>query len=54
MVKQADTGVNTTDEVRIQGTVGGPAADLVISNISLVLGAPQRIEYFAIALLEYA
>lgn len=54
MVKQADTGVNTTNEVRIQGTVGGPAADLVISNSSLVLGAPQRIEYFAIALLEYA
>lgn len=54
LVKQADTGAASTQEVRIQGTVGGPAADLVISNSSLVVGAPQRLEYFAIALLEYA
>lgn len=54
VVKPADTGVNTTNEVRIQGTVGGPAEDLTISSSELVQGAPQRIEYFAIALLEYA
>lgn len=54
MVKESDTGTKTENEVRIQGTVGGPAADLTISNPYLVVGAPQRIEYFAIALLESA
>lgn len=54
MLKQSDSGTQTESEVRIQGTVGGPAADLTISNASLVVGAPQRIEYFAIALLESA
>lgn len=54
LVKQSDTGTNTPLEVRIQGTVGGPAEDLTISNTTLILGAPLRIEYFSIALLEYA
>lgn len=54
MVRPSDTGVQSSQEVRIQGTVGGPAEDLTISNPSLVNGAPQRVEYFAIALLEYA
>lgn len=54
MVKQSDTGTNSTSEVRIQGTVGGPADDLTISNPTFVNGSPQRIEYFAIAVLEYA
>ena len=54
MVKPADTGTKTKGEVRIQGTVGGPADDLTISNSTLVQGAPQRIEYFAISLLETA
>lgn len=53
-VKAADTGTQTPSEVRIQGTIGGPAADLTISNATLVQGAPQRLEYFAIALLESA
>lgn len=54
MVSQSDTGDKTDQEVRIQGTVGGPAEDLVISNSNLVQGAPQRLEYFAISLLETA
>lgn len=54
LVKQSDTGTNTPLEVRIQGTVGGPAEDLTISNTTLIEGAPLRIEYFSIALLEYA
>lgn len=54
LVKQSDTGTNTPLEVRIQGTVGGPAEDLTISNTTLIKGAPLRIEYFSIALLEYA
>lgn len=53
-VMPSDTGSNTSGEVRIQGTVGGPADDLTISNPSLLQGAPQRLEYFAIALLESA
>lgn len=50
----SDSGLTGTAEVRMQGTVGGPAADLTISNSLLALGAPQRLEYFAIALLESA
>lgn len=53
-VMPSDTETQTDSEVRIQGTVGGPADDLTISNPSLVQGAPQRLEYFAIALLESA
>lgn len=54
LVKPSDTGATSTQEVRIQGSVGGPAEDLTISNPVLTQGAPQRIEYFAISLLEYA
>lgn len=54
MVKPSDTDTAGTGEVRIQGTIGGPAADLFISNAVLVSGAPQRLENFAIALLESA
>jgi len=54
LVKPADTGAATTGEARVQGTVGGPAADLFISNAVLVEGTPQRLENFAIALLESA
>lgn len=54
LIKPSDTEAAGTGEVRIQGTVGGPAADLTISNANLVLGAPQRLEYFAISLLESA
>lgn len=52
MVKPADTGSLSTGEVRIQGTVGGPDADLFITNPVLIQGAPQELDYFAIALLE--
>lgn len=54
LVKESDTGTATDTEVRVQGTVGGPADDLTISNPLLVQGAPQRIEYFAISILEQA
>lgn len=54
LVKEADTGNASSSSTRIQGTVGGPAADLMISNPQLAPGAPQRVEYFAIALLEHA
>lgn len=54
LVHPSDTGENSTSEVRVQGTIGGPAADLTISNASLAQGAPQRVEFFAIELLETA
>lgn len=54
LVKPSDTGGLSTSEVRIQGTVGGPAADLTISNPGLAQGATQRVEFFAIELLETA
>lgn len=54
MVRPSDSGAQTEHEVRIQGTVGGPAEDLTISNATLTQGAVQRVEYFAIALLEHA
>lgn len=53
-IMPSDSGSASTGEVRMQGTVGGPAQDLTISNANLVKGAPQRLEYFAIALLESA
>lgn len=53
-VMPSDTGSPTPSEVRVQGTVGGPASDLTITNAVLALGAPLRLEYFAIALLESA
>ena len=54
LVKQSDTGEFSRELVRVQGTVGGPSDDLTISNATLVEGAPQRIDYFAIELLEQA
>lgn len=53
-VMPSDSGSSTPDEVRVQGTVGGPASDLTITNAVLAQGAPLRLEYFAIALLENA
>lgn len=51
-VKSSDTGTSSTSQVRIQGTVGLAGADMQISNTSLVLGAPQKIEYFNVAMPE--
>lgn len=51
-VKPADTGGASTSEVRIQGTVGLAGADMQISNTALVIGAPQKLEYFNVAMPE--
>lgn len=50
--KSDDNGERGVDKIRIQGTVGGPSADLTISNPAMATGTPQRIEYFSISLLE--
>jgi hypothetical protein len=47
-----DTGVSSTTERRIQGSVGLAAADLILSNTSLTVNASitaQPIDNFAIA-----
>lgn len=51
-IKSADTGGSSTSEVRVQGTVGTAGADMQISSVSLVAGAPQAIEYFSLAMPE--
>lgn len=51
-VLPADTGGAGSNEVRIQGTVGGPSADMTVTSTVLTQGNPHRIEYFAISLPE--
>lgn len=51
-VMPADTGGASASEVRIQGTVGLAGADMQISSTALVAGAPQKIEYFNVAMPE--
>lgn len=48
-VTPTDTGAASISEVRVQGTVGVSAADLNLSNTSLVAAAPQAIQFFSIA-----
>lgn len=52
--KADDTGEASSEAIRIQGTVGDPSSDLVISDDNLVQGALQRLEYFSMTLVEYA
>lgn len=54
MLKPSDSNTAYSNEVRVQGTVGGPTADLTISNASLISGAPNQLQYFAISMLESA
>lgn len=54
MLKPSDSNAAYSNEVRVQGTVGGPAADLTISNAALISGAPNQLQYFAISMLESA
>lgn len=50
LVGAADTGVLSTTEPRIQGTIGLAGADLNMTNTSLVMNAAQTIDAFALAL----
>lgn len=47
-VSSADTGVLSTTEPRIQGTIGLAGTDMVLSNTTLVSGATQTVDYFAV------
>lgn len=51
--KPGDTGGAGTGEVRVQGSVGGPAADITVSSTLIEVGETRTMEYFAIEILEY-
>lgn len=50
VVLASDTGVLSTTERRIQGSVGTSGADLNLSSVSLTSGNPQTIDFFSVAL----
>lgn len=49
-VQAGDTGVSSTTERRIQGTVGTVGTDLELNSVSLTSGATQTIDFYSIAL----
>lgn len=49
-VQPGDTGVSSTTQKRIQGTVAVAGADLNLSAVGLTSGATQTIDYYNIAL----
>lgn len=51
--KPGDTGGAGTGAVRVQATVGGPAADITVSTTEIELGEARTLEYFAIELKEF-
>ena len=44
LVVNTDTGVLSTTEIRVQGTVGTSGADINMSSVSIVSGATQTID----------
>ncbi len=46
LVVNTDTGVLSTSELRLQGTVGTSGADLNMSSVSIVISATQTIDTF--------
>jgi hypothetical protein len=48
-VQQADTGGESTTEVRVQGVVGLAGADMNLSSVVLASTEEQLIDYFSIA-----
>jgi hypothetical protein len=49
-VAAGDDGTSSTTQARMQGTVGLAGADLNLSNVLLVNGASQSIDYYNAAL----
>ncbi len=49
-VAPGDTGVLSTTQRRIQGTVGTVGADMNLSSVALVSGAPQTIDFYSVTL----
>lgn len=51
-VLAGDAGDASTSAIRFQGSVGGPGADMVISSLPLVNGAPQTFDLFQLVIPE--
>jgi len=49
-VAQADTGVDSTSQIRIQGTVGGAGADMFVQSTAIADTTNYTIDYFTIAI----
>jgi hypothetical protein len=49
-VTPADTGVSSTTESRVQGSVGTVGSDLNLSSVALTSAATQTINHFNVAL----
>ena len=46
----ADTGIESTTEKRVQGTIGVLNEDLLVSSISKTIGTEQRIDSYYIGM----
>lgn len=49
-VAAGDTGAASGTDARVQGTVGISGADMNLSNINLVSGAPQLLDFYSLTL----
>jgi hypothetical protein len=49
-VAAGDTGVLSTTQARIQGTVSTVGADMNLSSVALVSGATQAIDFYSVTL----
>ncbi|MGB4467579.1 MAG: hypothetical protein WBI41_05950 [Azovibrio sp.] len=49
-VATGDDGTLSSDQARVQGTVGVAGADMNLSNTALVAGATQTLDYYSLAL----
>jgi hypothetical protein len=48
--KTGDTGALSTTAIRLQGNAATSGSELIMTTVSLASGAPQNIDYFAVAL----
>ncbi len=44
--------ISSTDEARLDGSIGSSGADMVLSNVAIVIGSPNTIDVFQFTLLE--
>lgn len=49
-VAAGDTAALSTTQARIQGTIATVGADLNLSSVSLVSGAPQTVDYYSVTI----
>jgi len=49
-IQQADTGVDSPTQVRVQGTVGGAGADMFVQTAAISDATTYTIDYFTIVI----